>query len=88
MTEVLAEETGTVYVVSMAGLKMYEAEDYPWMHRKASNTQMYQLIHVESDRLEYEAYTVTGKLYDAFDLIKDETGANKLIHKIPDIPEY
>ncbi|MFO7825149.1 MAG: metallophosphoesterase family protein [Cyclobacterium sp.] len=88
MKEVVAEETGTVYVVSMAGLKMYAAEDYPWMHRKASNTQMYQFIEIQDNKLVYKAFTVTGELYDAFELHKDVEGSNTLLNSIPDIPEY
>jgi hypothetical protein len=86
---VTAEKEGTVYVVSMAGIKMYEAGDYPWMERKASRTQTYQLIHISTDqKLSYEAYTVNGELYDAFELHKRPDGSNELINKIPDTPEY
>lgn len=89
MTEVTAEQEGTVYVVSMAGIKMYEAGDFPWMERKASKTQTYQLIHISMDqKLSYEAYTINGELYDAFELHKRPDGSNELINKIPDIPEY
>jgi len=89
INEVTAEKEGTVYVVSMAGIKMYEAGDYPWMERKASRTQTYQLIHISTDqKLSYEAYTVNGELYDAFELHKRPDGSNELINKIPDTPEY
>ncbi|EON78468.1 hypothetical protein ADIS_1079 [Lunatimonas lonarensis] len=86
--EVRSEEEGTVYVVSMAGIKMYDAEDYPWMERKASKTQTYQVIHIVGDKLEYEAYTIHGELYDAFDLHKAADGRNKLVNRIPTTPEY
>ncbi|WP_158855849.1 purple acid phosphatase family protein [Lunatibacter salilacus] len=89
MTGVTAEQEGTVYVVSMAGIKMYEAGDHPWMERKASRTQTYQLIHISADqKLSYEAYTIYGELYDAFELHKRSDGSNELINKIPDTPEY
>ena len=78
-----------VYVVSMAGIKMYDAEDYPWMERKASKTQTYQVIHLSNDsKLKYEAYTIHGELYDAFELTKGADGRNALVNLIPDTPEY
>ncbi|WP_114747970.1 purple acid phosphatase family protein [Pleomorphovibrio marinus] len=89
ITEVQAGEEGTMYVVSMAGIKMYEVLDLPWMQRRASLTQMYQLIHVSLEGvLSFEAYTADGNLYDAFELHKGPDGKNKRIDKIPDIPEY
>jgi len=89
MKEVKAiQEGGTVYVVSMAGLKMYDAQKFPWMERKASDTQMYQLVEIMGDKLKFKAYTVTGKLYDAFELDKNKSGSNKLINQIPDSPAY
>jgi len=61
---------GPVYVVSVSGPKMYNLTFDKWMDRAASNTQLYQLISIEGNRLRYGAYTATGELYDAFDLIK------------------
>jgi acid phosphatase type 7 len=89
IAEVKAEKEGTVYVVSMAGIKMYEAGDFPWMERKASKTQTYQLIHISTDhKLHYEAYTINGELYDAFELHKRADGSNELINRIPHTQEY
>lgn len=45
------------------------------MERSAENTQLFQVIRVESDTLRFRAYTVTGELYDAFDLVKRPGGA-------------
>ncbi|NHE59086.1 hypothetical protein [Cyclobacterium plantarum] len=58
------------------------------MHRKASNTEMYQLIRTEDDRLLYAAYSVTGELYDAFELHKDAGGNNTLVNANPERPGY
>jgi len=63
---------GPVYVVSVSGPKMYNLTFDKWMDRAASNTQLYQLISIEGDSLSYGAYTATGELYDAFDIIKSE----------------
>lgn len=84
-----AEEEGTVYVVAMAGIKMYEPEEYPWMERKAAKTQSYQLIHISNDKkLSYQAYSVEGVLFDEFELHKRADGSNELVNKIPDLAEY
>lgn len=77
---------GTVYVVSVSGGKMYTLKEDLWdnyeakLERKAENTQLFQVIKVEDDKLIYEAFTVTGELYDAFNLEKTgKKGKNKFI---------
>lgn len=70
---------GPVYVVSVSGPKMYVNAMEDWMQRAAANTQLYQLIKVNGNRLRYEAYMVTGELYDAFELMKK--GNRKTIFK-------
>ena len=80
-------ESGTVYVVSVSGPKMYEISNDPWMQRKGRNTQLFQLITIEKNKLTYKAYTASGELYDAFDLIKSGKKPNKLIDRTPVMPE-
>ncbi|MEY3459787.1 MAG: hypothetical protein RL215_2944 [Planctomycetota bacterium] len=79
--------TGTVYVVSVSGPKMYNLQRHPFMKRHAEDTQLYQIIHVDGDQLSFEAYTATGQLYDAFTLSKQANAANRLEDRIPDSPE-
>lgn len=79
--------SGTVYVVSVSGPKMYTLQRHPFMPRQAENTQLYQIIHVDGDRLSFEAYTATGELYDAFTLNRQSDGSNTLVEQIPDTPE-
>ena len=79
--------SGTMYVVSVSGPKMYDVSDDPWMDRRAGNTQLFQIITIAGDRLSFGAYTATGELYDAFDLIKSNNAPNRLVNKIPDFPE-
>ncbi len=81
------ESSGTVYVVSVSGPKMYDISNDPWMQRKARNTQLFQVISIENNTLSYEAFTAHGELYDAFDLIKSSKKVNKLVNRIPAIPE-
>ena len=79
---------GPVYVVSVSGPKMYDLSMEKWMRRGASNTQLYQLIHVSGDTLRYEAYTVVDELYDAFELYKGSKGVTIYQDKSPEeVPE-
>ena len=78
------QASGTVYVNSVSGSKMYEIKESRWddynatMERAAENTQLFQVIAVDGDTLDFQAYTVTGELYDAFKLVKTE-GPNLFI---------
>ncbi|MCA9039158.1 MAG: metallophosphoesterase family protein, partial [Planctomycetaceae bacterium] len=81
------EETGTMYVVSVSGPKMYDLGRRPFMRRAAEDTQLYQIITVDGDELKYEARTATGEKYDGFTLQKQPGKPNKLIDQIPDTPE-
>ncbi len=70
---------GPIYVVSVSGPKMYELGLENWMDRAASNTQLYQALTVDHNKLSFNAYTVNGDTYDAFDLLKDKNGQNTLV---------
>lgn len=85
--KVKEKASGTVYVVSVAGPKMYELSADPWMDRRAGNTQLFQVITIKNNQLTYRAFSATGELYDAFDLKKRGNKTNKLINKIPATPE-
>lgn len=92
----LHDKTGTVYVVSVSGGKMYNLKP-DWeiykteaeRQRVGENTQLFQTITVDGDRLSFEAYTATGELYDAFDLIKNGDKPN-IFHerRMEAVPEY
>lgn len=85
----MRDYTGTVYVVSVSGGKMYTLRPNAWddwdeaeRDRAAENTQLVQLIAVDGDKLSYQSFTATGELYDAFDLIKQPDGKpNKFIER-------
>ena len=66
---------------------MYNLDERPGCSRSAEDTQLYQVISIDGDRLRYEARTAVGDLYDAFDLRKRPGRPNELIEKIPDTPE-
>ena len=75
------ENSGTVYVVSVAGRKMYSVGDHPWMEKKAENLQTYQVITVGNDKINYKAYTLDRKIFDEFDILKTAQGPNLLKDK-------
>ena len=81
------EETGTIYVVSVSGPKMYDNNRFDFMKRVAEDTQLYQIIHIDGDRLRFEARTAIGELYDAFELEKQDGDINKLIEIEPEVPQ-
>lgn len=77
----------TVYLTSMSGIKMYELNKQPWMRRAADNTQLFQVISIDGDKLSVETRTSNGELYDAFELTKQSGKVNKLSDKIPAVRE-
>lgn len=79
-TDRLPAGQGPVYVVSVAGPKMYLVSDYARnnMAKVAEDTQLYQVINIEADTLSYESRTVTGQLYDAFSLKRQKNGSKVL----------
>lgn len=81
------EQTGTVYVVSVSGPKMYNLQRHEFMKRHAEDTQLYQIIRIDGDKLTFESRTATGELYDAFTLVKRPGKTNELIEQTPDTPE-
>jgi acid phosphatase type 7 len=80
-------QTGTVYVVSVSGPKMYNHSHNPVMKRAAEDTQLYQIIHIDGETLRYEARTAVGEVYDAFVLKKRPGRINELVEHVPSTPE-
>ncbi|SDI81212.1 Purple acid Phosphatase, N-terminal domain [Pseudomonas flavescens] len=73
---------GPVYMVSVTGSKMYGLNDRALKQpdRAAEDTQLFQTIDVEQNRLKVRVYTADDRLYDAFDIQRDATG-NKYLHE-------
>lgn len=63
---------GTVYVVTVTGPKQYKPSALyeKLMARTGTQTQLYQVISVDTNKLTYESYTVTGEPFDSFVLEK------------------
>ena len=74
---------GPVYVTSVSGNKMYNLERAEWMDRASRNMQLFQVISISKTILSYKSIMVTGEIYDAFDLIKEDGKSSKLINRIP-----
>ncbi|TBU79840.1 hydrolase [Pseudomonas daroniae] len=73
---------GPVYMVSVTGSKMYGLNDraHTQPDRTAEDTQLFQTISVEQNRLSVRAYTADDRLYDAFDIQRDASGS-KYLHE-------
>ncbi len=82
-------KSGTVYVVSVSGPKMYRIspEALKDMTRVGEYTQLYQVIKVERDKIRFEARTTSGELYDGFELRKGRDGVNSLVEIKPEVPQ-
>ncbi len=68
-----------LYVVSVAGPKMYGLNTSFWSERMASLTQLYQYVSVSREKLEFKAFTVAGELYDHFVISKTDNGMNTFL---------
>lgn len=72
-------EKGTVYVISVCGPKFYESDNtrQDIMDKTGTGRQLFQVIRVDENRLQYESYDARGEIYDSFVLEKERTdGAN------------
>ncbi|WP_344162165.1 metallophosphoesterase family protein [Nocardiopsis rhodophaea] len=75
-----AVQTGPVYVVAVTGPKMYDVSDTNWVRNGAearvqrADTQTYQAITVDGERMDYTASTADGEVVDAFTITKGAGG--------------
>lgn len=69
---VAMDAPGTVYMISVSGPKMYEVDNTfePLMAKVIPNTQMFQIIDVDGDKLTLHAFSSDGNELDAFRLEK------------------
>ncbi len=69
------------YVVTVAGPKQYRLSDEArkTMAPVAEDTQLFQVLRIDPQHLRYEARTVTGRLYDAFELRRDASGGKQRV---------
>ena len=65
---------GTVYVVSVSGSKQYQQDAKQWWQVGMTNTQLWQKVTVDGERLYYRAYDASGRLADQFTLTRQKNG--------------
>jgi hypothetical protein len=63
---VASPKEGTVYIVSVSGIKMYDQDPRDYTEFGMTNTATYQVldIQISGDRLVYRAYDTDGNLKD------------------------
>jgi 3',5'-cyclic AMP phosphodiesterase CpdA len=78
-----------IYILSVAGPKMYGINSSLWADRVATSTQLYQNISVSGHELIFKSFTATGDLYDGFRIIKNKKGINSIteLREIKNIDE-
>ena len=82
-----------MYVVSVSGPKMYGADNSNWVENGAvqrkmlTNTQLWQVISVEGDKLTYKAKTATGRLHDQFTINKPAGQAKIITEDLANVKE-
>ncbi|NIJ45536.1 3',5'-cyclic AMP phosphodiesterase CpdA [Wenyingzhuangia heitensis] len=81
----VVENSGAIYAVSVSGPKMYESQNQEWMVKRGEYTQLFQIITIDNNTLNYNSYTSKGGLYDSFSLVKYPNGKKKLTNHKPDI---
>ncbi len=79
---------GPVYLVSVAGSKMYGLNDRALNQpdRVAEDSSMFQIVDVAPGKLSLRTYLNTGVLYDGFDLDKGADGRNHLTNVAAELP--
>jgi len=92
-TEEVADGIGTVYVTSVSGPKQYQL-DFEQMRtyladgykpdKTAQQTQFFQVITVDGDKLTYVAYTALGEEYDRAVITKDFNSGKKTLSENKD----
>ena len=69
---------GPIYVVSVSGGKMYSLSQKGWdqfgakRDKGGEQIQLFQHISIDGDVLTYRSFTPTGKLFDSFQLLKND----------------
>ncbi|HCM59602.1 MAG TPA: metallophosphoesterase [Bacteroidales bacterium] len=74
---------GTVYVVSVSGSKQYKQDAKQWWQVGMTNTQLWQAVTVDGDRLSYRAYDATGRVADQFTITRMKDGRKKFAVQPP-----
>lgn len=77
-TGVRRRSVNTVYVVSVSGPKQYSLQESWQVDRVAAGVQLFQVISISTEAIDYQARLASGKLYDAFKMTKNANGEASL----------
>lgn len=72
---------GPMYLLSVAGPKMYKVESEEWMQHKGEDLQLFQVIQINDHELTFKSYKSNLELFDEFTLLKDNKGNNQLLEQ-------
>lgn len=76
--EASESESGTIYITSVSGPKFYPLNRRPYMRCSGEQMQLFQVVNIKPERLEYTAYKKNRKKHDYFALVKDSNGSTRL----------
>ncbi|MFW5871458.1 MAG: fibronectin type III domain-containing protein [Verrucomicrobiota bacterium] len=76
--EASESESGTIYITSVSGPKFYPLNRRPYMRCSGEHMQLFQVVNIKPERLEYIAYKKNRKKHDYFVLLKGSNGATRL----------
>lgn len=82
---VARREGGPVFVVSVAGPKQYiaDARARAALEVVGEDMQLYQIVQIDGERLKFRSKTVTGRVYDAFDILHPAGQPKRLVEVTP-----
>jgi 3',5'-cyclic AMP phosphodiesterase CpdA len=75
--------SGTVYVVSVSGAKQYSQDASRWWEVGLTNTQTWQAITIDKNKLTYKAFNAAGELADGF-IITKRKNDRKVLRDLPE----
>ena len=82
-SDMKGNKAGTVYIVSVSGSKQYQQDAKQWWQVGMTNTQMWQAVTVDGDRLSYKAYDASGKMADQFTITRMKDGRKQFSAQPP-----
>lgn len=71
-------KVGPVYVVSVSGSKQYKQDADKWWEVGLTNSQLWQRVTIDGNRLIYQAYDAAGNIVDQFMLNRMKDGTKRI----------
>jgi len=73
-----------VYVLSVSGPKLYPTGTKTWMEKSGGYIQLFQKITISGNILEFNSFTASGDLFDAFRIERRKSGKKKFFEMRPE----